>query len=65
MVRGEGRKVFLGCLSIDGGVFGLSENILDMGDTLTVDDCKLQLEHHDVPDNVLHVRCRCVLLPLR
>ena len=58
-------RVCPGCSSLDGKVYGLTQNIFDKGDTLTVGDYRLKLDYDDVPSAPIHVGCRCVLLPVR
>lgn len=53
------------CMSLDGNVYGLRENIFSKGDSLTVEGKTQHYNYDDVPHNPLHVSCRCVLLPVK
>lgn len=53
------------CDSLDRQVFGLDENIVTKGDSLTIDGQTQHYNYDDVPSPPLHVNCRCVLLPIR
>ncbi len=53
------------CMSLDGQVYGLQDNIFDKGDSLTIDGKTQHYNYDDVPSAPLHVNCRCVLLPVR
>lgn len=52
------------CMSLDGKVYQLNENVFDKGDSLTIDGQTQQYNYDDVPSAPLHVNCRCVLLPV-
>lgn len=52
------------CASLDGQTWGLSTNIFDKGDSLTIDGQTQSYNYDDVPSPPLHVNCRCSLLPI-
>lgn len=61
----EDERVCPFCNALDGKVTALDENYFDKGDTLDVGGKTLKLDYDDVPSAPLHVKCRCVLLPVR